>query len=60
MTKLEIRKQIQELSKGVDVKVIPATPAPKQITAYVRLAATNRHGNRVDGARLGGGIGRLK
>lgn len=60
MTKAEIRKEIQRLSKNVDVKVIPATPAPKQITAYVRLAATNRHGCRVDGARLGGGHGRCK
>lgn len=60
MTKAEIRKEIQRLSKNVDVKVIPATPAPKQLTAFVRLAGTNRTGCRVNGFRLGGGEGRRK
>ena len=60
MTKAEIRKEIQRLSKNVDIKIMPATPAPKQLTAFVRLSLTNRTGCRVDGARLGGGQGRCK
>jgi len=59
MTKAEIREEIQQLSKGVDIQVIAPVPAPKQITAFVRLQWGNRNGCRVNGSRLGSREGRV-
>ena len=59
MTKAEIRKEIQELSKNVKITVLPAQEAPKQITAFVRLQWGNKNGCRVNGSRLGSREGRV-
>lgn len=59
MTKAEIRKEIQQLSKNVKVTILPPESAPKQITAFVRLQWGNRNGCRVNGSRLGSREGRV-
>ena len=59
MTKAEIRKEIQELSKNVKITVLPAQETPKQITAFVRLQWGNKNGCRVNGSRLGSREGRV-